>query len=82
VLCNAVTLLKRLVEREIVVDVLTDQTSAHDPLIGYVPHTLTDSEANELGTEDPDKYIALSYDSMKLHVEPDAPFAIKRVNCI
>ncbi len=69
VLCNAVTLLKRLDERNIVVDVLTDQTSAHDPLIGYVPHTLTNKESNELRTNDPDKYIALSYDSMKLHVE-------------
>jgi urocanate hydratase len=62
-------LLKRLDERNIVVDVLTDQTSAHDPLIGYIPHMLTNKEANELRTNDPDKYIALSYDSMKLHVE-------------
>jgi urocanate hydratase len=69
VLCNAVTLLKRLIERNIVVDVLTDQTSAHDPLIGYVPHTLNNEEANSLRTGDPDQYIALSYESMKLHVE-------------
>ncbi len=69
VLCNAVTLLKRLIERNIDVDVLTDQTSAHDPLIGYVPHTLNNEEANALRTTDPDTYIALSYDSMKLHVE-------------
>ncbi len=69
VLCNAVTLLKRLIERKIVVDVLTDQTSAHDPLIGYVPHTLNNELANSLRTNDPEKYIALSYDSMKMHVE-------------
>lgn len=69
VLCNAVALLKRLIERKIVVDVLTDQTSAHDPLIGYVPHTLNNEQANNLRTNDPEKYIALSYDSMKLHVE-------------
>jgi urocanate hydratase len=69
VLCNAVTLLNRLLERNIIVDVLTDQTSAHDPLIGYVPHTLKNEEANNLRTSDPEKYIALSYDSMKLHVE-------------
>jgi urocanate hydratase len=69
VLCNAVTLLNRLIERNIIVDVLTDQTSAHDPLIGYVPHTLNNEEANNLRTSDPEKYIALSYDSMKLHVE-------------
>jgi urocanate hydratase len=69
VLCNAVHLLQRLLERNIVVDVLTDQTSAHDPLIGYIPHTLSNEEANALREQDPDKYIALSYDSMKLHVE-------------
>lgn len=69
VLCNAVTLLQRLIERNIIVDVLTDQTSAHDPLIGYLPHTLTNDQANELRATDPDKYISLSYDSMRLHVE-------------
>jgi urocanate hydratase len=69
VLCNAVHLLQRLIERKIQVDVLTDQTSAHDPLIGYIPHTLSNVAANDLRVADPDKYIALSYDSMKLHVE-------------
>ncbi len=69
VLCNAVHLLQRLIERKIQVDVLTDQTSAHDPLIGYIPHTLSNEAANDLRVADPDKYIALSYDSMKLHVE-------------
>jgi urocanate hydratase len=69
VLCNAVHLLQRLIERKIQVDVLTDQTSAHDPLIGYIPHTLSNETANDLRVADPDKYIALSYDSMKLHVE-------------
>ncbi len=69
VLCNAVNLLQRLLEREIEVDVLTDQTSAHDPLIGYVPHTLSNEAANQLREKDPEAYIELSYDSMKLHVE-------------
>ena len=69
VLCNAVHLLQRLIERKIQVDVLTDQTSAHDPLIGYIPHTLSNEAANDLRVADPDQYIALSYDSMKLHVE-------------
>lgn len=69
VLCNAVTLLQRLLARNITVDVLTDQTSAHDPLIGYVPHTLTNEAANVLREKDPKQYIELSYDSMKLHVE-------------
>jgi urocanate hydratase len=69
VLCNAVHLLQRLIERNISIDVLTDQTSAHDPLIGYVPHTLSNAEANALRENDPAQYIELSYDSMKLHVE-------------
>jgi len=69
VLCNAVHLLQRLVERKIVPDTLTDQTSAHDPLIGYIPHTLTNEQANVLRKENPKQYIDLSYDSMKLHVE-------------
>lgn len=67
--CNAVILLQRLLERNIIPDTLTDQTSAHDPLVGYVPHTLTNEAANALRKENPEKYISLSYDSMKLHVE-------------
>ncbi len=69
VLTNAVQLLQRLIERKIQVDVLTDQTSAHDPLIGYIPHTLDNHAANVLREKNPDTYIALAYDSMKLHVE-------------
>lgn len=69
VLCNAIHLLERLRNREIAVDVLTDQTSAHDPLIGYVPHTLTNEAANVLRRQNPQQYIDLAYDSMKLHVE-------------
>ncbi|MEO8111415.1 MAG: urocanate hydratase, partial [Ginsengibacter sp.] len=67
--CNAVSLLQRLIERNIVPDTLTDQTSAHDPLIGYVPHTLSNEQANILRAQDPEKYISLAYESMKLHVE-------------
>ncbi|MEP6952213.1 MAG: urocanate hydratase [Ginsengibacter sp.] len=67
--CNAVHLLQRLLERNIKIDTLTDQTSAHDPLIGYVPHTLTNEQANVLREQNPQQYIELAYDSMKLHVE-------------
>ena len=67
--CNAIHLLQRLVERNIIPDTLTDQTSAHDPLIGYVPHTLNNEQANVLREADPEKYIVLAYESMKLHVE-------------
>ncbi len=67
--CNAVDLLKRIIDRNISIDTLTDQTSAHDPLVGYVPHTLSTEAANILRESNPEKYIELAYDSMKLHVE-------------
>ncbi len=69
VLCNAVDLLQRLIDRNIVPDTLTDQTSAHDPLIGYIPANMTNKEANKLRTENPEEYISKSYDTMKLHVQ-------------
>ena len=69
VLCNAVHLLQRLIERNIVPDTLTDQTSAHDPLIGYIPHNLSNEAATVLRAGNPDAYIAMSYESMRKHVE-------------
>src|SRR5450432_699059 len=69
IVCNAVHLLQRLLERNIIPDTLTDQTSAHDPLIGYVPHTLTNEQARELRLSNPDRYIELAYESMYLHVQ-------------
>lgn len=65
---NAVHLLARLLERKVVPDTLTDQTSAHDPLIGYVPHTISLAEANQLRQSNPDAYLKLSYASMHQHV--------------
>jgi urocanate hydratase len=67
--CNAVDLLQRLIDRNITVDVLTDQTSAHDPLYGYVPQGISFHEANELRKNDPEKYTQRSYQTMKKHVE-------------
>lgn len=69
IVCNAIDLLQQLIERNIVPDTLTDQTSAHDPLIGYVPNNMSNEEANILRKENPDEYINRSYNSMKLHVE-------------
>jgi urocanate hydratase len=69
VLCNAVNLLERLIERNIVPDTLTDQTSAHDPLIGYIPHTLNNEQANVLRSSNPEEYKKLSYESMYTHVK-------------
>ena len=69
VCCNAVTLLARLLERNIIPDTLTDQTSAHDPLIGYWPHQVSLEEAKTLREINPQHYIDLAYDSMREHVE-------------
>jgi len=69
VVCNAIHLLDHLISRDIIPDTLTDQTSAHDPLIGYIPHTLSNQQANELREKDPDHYLQLSYESMYLHVQ-------------
>jgi len=67
--CNAVDLLERLLERNIIPDTLTDQTSAHDPLIGYWPHQMSLEAAKILRESNPEKYLELAYESMKLHVE-------------
>ena len=69
VVCNAVELLQRLIDRNIVPDTLTDQTSAHDPLIGYFPEGLTVAEASELRTKNPEEYTKRSYATMAKHVE-------------
>jgi urocanate hydratase len=67
--CNAVHLLERLIQRNIIPDTLTDQTSAHDPLIGYWPHHVSYEEAKKLREKDPAKYLEYAYDSMFRHVE-------------
>jgi urocanate hydratase len=67
--CHAVTLLERLLERKVIPETLTDQTSAHDPLIGYWPHQISVEEAKKLRDQDPSRYLELAGDSMKHHVE-------------
>lgn len=67
VTCSATDLLQRLIDRDIVPDVLTDQTSAHDPLRGYVPDGLTNEEATALRESDPAEYERRSFDTMKRH---------------
>ena len=69
VLCNAIELLQRLVDRNIVPDTLTDQTSAHDPLVGYFPEDMSTSEANALRELNPDAYVEKSLDSIAHHVQ-------------
>ncbi len=65
---NAVDLLDTLLRRGIVPDVLTDQTSAHDELNGYVPVGLTFQAALELRESNPTSYIERSYETMARHM--------------
>ena len=69
VVCNAVDLLERLIARNITPDILTDQTSAHDPLIGYWPHQISYEQAKVLREKNPEQYIEYAYESMYHHVE-------------
>ncbi|MEC8320383.1 MAG: urocanate hydratase, partial [Planctomycetota bacterium] len=65
---NIVDLLRRLEERGIVPDVLTDQTSAHDPLEGYYPVDMSQEDAEALRAADPEGYQRRSIDTMEEHV--------------
>jgi urocanate hydratase len=66
---NCADIIPELAERGVVPDILTDQTSAHDPLNGYVPNGMTLSEAFELRKNDPQAYQEKSLDSIARHVE-------------
>ncbi|MBI5239857.1 MAG: urocanate hydratase [Elusimicrobia bacterium] len=65
---NAADVIPELARRRIAVDVLTDQTSAHDPLTGYIPQGLSLEEAAELRASQPQKHIRRAMDSMAVHV--------------
>jgi len=66
---NAADLLPQLLERGFKADFVTDQTSAHDALHGYVPSGMTYAAALELRARAPEEYIRRSMDSMARHVE-------------
>jgi urocanate hydratase len=66
--CNAVHLLEQLINRNIVPDTLSDQTSAHDP-ISYWPHEISYEQAKVLREQNPKQYIEYAYRSMYRHVE-------------
>ena len=66
---NCAEVLPHLVERGITPDIVTDQTSAHDPLHGYVPAGLSLEEAARLRESDPDEYVRRSMESMRIHCE-------------
>ena len=65
---NAAAIIPELARRGVAVDVLTDQTSAHDPLSGYVPEGLSVEQAAELRRRDPEKCVALAMKSIAKHV--------------
>ena len=66
---NAAEFFKYVYDKGIRPDLVTDQTSAHDPLNGYVPNHMSLKEAEELRKSDPQKYSELSYKTMREHVE-------------
>ncbi len=69
VVCNVIDLLERMLERGVIPEVLTDQTSAHDALVGYFPHGLSIEQARVLRDSDPEKYVHMSKESMVRHVK-------------
>ncbi|MDA8242632.1 MAG: urocanate hydratase [Elusimicrobia bacterium] len=66
---NCAEVIPEIARRGVKVDVLTDQTSAHDPLRGYIPKGYTLKAAAELRAKDPKKYVDLAMRSIALHVE-------------
>jgi urocanate hydratase len=66
---NCADVIPELAERGVVPDILTDQTSAHDPLNGYVPNGMTLAEALELRARDPQTYERRSMEAIARHVE-------------
>jgi urocanate hydratase len=77
---NCAEVLPELVRLGVVVDAVTDQTSAHDPLNGYVPAGFTLDDANQLRQTDPGAYVAESMKSMATHVK--AMLDLKRAGAI
>jgi len=77
---NCAEILPELVRRGVHVDAVTDQTSAHDPLNGYVPSEMSLDDAAELRANDPAAYVEKSTASMAQHVE--AMLALKRAGAI
>jgi urocanate hydratase len=77
---NCADVLPELVRRGVQVDVVTDQTSAHDPLNGYVPQGLSLAEAAELRRRDPAEYVRRSTATMVVHV--DAMLALQRAGAV
>ena len=74
---NAGEILPEILKRNIIPDIITDQTSAHDVLNGYVPMGMTFEEALDLRKSDPDKYISLARKTIVEHVKAMLQFQKK-----
>jgi urocanate hydratase len=66
---NCAEIIPEMNKRNIKVDVLTDQTSSHDPMNGYIPKGMSLSEADEMREKEPKKYLDLVMQSIAIHVE-------------
>ncbi len=77
---NCAELLPEIVRRGVKIDAVTDQTSAHDPLNGYVPAGVSMEDASELRRTNPKSYVRRSMESMARHVE--AMLALKRAGAV
>ena len=66
---NAADILPEFISRKFIPDLVTDQTSAHDELVGYYPNNYTIDEADKLREKDPKQYLKESYRSMAEHVK-------------
>ena len=70
VTANVIDLLERLIKRNIIPDVLTDQTSAHDALVGYLPQGIDVAAGKILREQNPDKYISLALHQLFFQTPP------------
>ena len=66
---NMATVIHQLLKKDFIPDILTDQTSAHDPLVGYIPEDYTVETAAVFRKENEKLYLAAAYKSMAKHVE-------------
>jgi len=77
---NCADVLPEIVKRGIIPDVVTDQTSAHDALNGYVPHGMSLEDALALRRKNPDAYIERAMESMAVHV--DAMLVLQKMGAV
>jgi urocanate hydratase len=65
---NSATMIYEFLKRDFIPDILTDQTSAHDPLVGYIPESYSVETAKEFRAQDQKAYLSLVFQSMAKHV--------------